>query len=425
MQPPPEFISVLSSSIISDGFGPTSAPSPMASAIASLAPTVAAIGILTINPTPAPLIATLSATAAAASATVATGRPQDGEGSGECKLLGSFALLVQGALGLLALSSLVWKRYRERPQRPLKIWAFDASKQVVGSALLHIANLIMSMFSSGQFSAVQLKVTPASQDAYQPNPCSFYLLNLAIDTTIGIPILVILLRLLTYGFSLTPFGKPIESIQSGHYGHPPKAKWWAKQSFIYFLGLLGMKACVFFIFQILPWISLVGDWALRWTEGNETLQIFFVMLFFPVIMNALQYYIIDSFIKGKPEGEHEPIPSEEGDSDDDEEERTGRPSIEDSTEPVGSAQGGAEAAMAKEAAALKENRSSRTPPDPKRVTKLKIDSKKLDEYNPDTDGEESPTVVGSGSNDEGEHLLPGSKDKRRGSKFKENLKDGE
>ena len=58
-----------------------------------------------------------------------------------------------------------------------------------------------------------------------------------------------------------------------------------------------MKLCVFFIFQVFPWIAWVGDWALRWTEGNEAVQITFVMFIFPVIMNAIQYYIIDTFIK--------------------------------------------------------------------------------------------------------------------------------
>lgn len=58
-----------------------------------------------------------------------------------------------------------------------------------------------------------------------------------------------------------------------------------------------MKFCVLIIFVMLPWISRVGDWALRWTEGNEKVQIVFVMMLFPLIMNALQYYIIDSFIK--------------------------------------------------------------------------------------------------------------------------------
>lgn len=47
----------------------------------------------------------------------------------------------------------------------------------------------------------------------------------------------------------------------------------------------------------------MGDWALRWTEGNEALQVAFVMFIFPVIMNATQYYIVDSFIKNqKPDG---------------------------------------------------------------------------------------------------------------------------
>ena len=70
-----------------------------------------------------------------------------------------------------------------------------------------------------------------------------------------------------------------------------------------------MKICVYFIFTILPWISRVGDWALRWTEGNEMVQVFFVMLLFPVVMNALQYYIIDSFIKDQTPGDHDAIPS--------------------------------------------------------------------------------------------------------------------
>lgn len=72
-----------------------------------------------------------------------------------------------------------------------------------------------------------------------------------------------------------------------------------KQSLIYFIGLLGMKLFVLFLFQALPWLGWVGDWALRWTEGNEALQIAFVMFIFPVCMNAIQYYIIDGVIKGK------------------------------------------------------------------------------------------------------------------------------
>jgi hypothetical protein len=139
----------------------------------------------------------------------------------ECSLLGSFAIFVQLALGALALMSLVYKRWRERPQRPVKIWFFDVSKQVFGSVLVHAANVFMSLLTSGRFSievdaevvstaaagggggaaaavvrraigavleGVGSGVPPAifgrGEEDYVPNPCSFYLLNLGIDVSV-------------------------------------------------------------------------------------------------------------------------------------------------------------------------------------------------------------------------------------------------
>lgn len=138
--------------------------------------------------------ASMASSTAASATFIASGAPQsydEDDSNGECSLLGSFALLVQGALGALALLSLVYKRWRERPQRPLKIWFFDVSKQVFGSVLVHIANIFMSMLTSGRFS-VQVDPSATSMtrrsedDNYAPNPCSFYLLNLAIDASISL-----------------------------------------------------------------------------------------------------------------------------------------------------------------------------------------------------------------------------------------------
>jgi hypothetical protein len=115
---------------------------------------------------------------------VAQSSPLDEEkGDGECNLLGDFALLVQGALGLLAVSSLAVKRWREHPRRPVKIWFFDASKQVFGSVLLHLANVLMSMLSSGKFDVALKTDLATTEKGDQPNPCSFYLLNLSIDVS--------------------------------------------------------------------------------------------------------------------------------------------------------------------------------------------------------------------------------------------------
>lgn len=134
-------------------------------------------------------VATFTSDAAGATATHAATQGEEG-GNGECSLLGSFALIVQAALGGLALLSLVFKRWRERPQRPVKIWFFDVSKQVFGSVLVHIANIFMSMLTSGRFSVTLDPATTANAqrlmrrgEDYTPNPCSFYLLNLAIDVS--------------------------------------------------------------------------------------------------------------------------------------------------------------------------------------------------------------------------------------------------
>ncbi|OKL55630.1 hypothetical protein UA08_09087 [Talaromyces atroroseus] len=258
--------------------------------MAAPAPTTTLLGLQ--------LPSTTTLASAAAVATTNANEPPDS--NGECKLLGPFSLLVQAALGALALLSLVYKRYRERPQRPLKIWAFDVSKQVFGSSMLHLANLVLSMFSAGHFEIRQ---------KYQPNPCSFYLLNLGIDsctnatdlfkTTLGIPILYFSLLVINRLAFYTPLARPPESIESGNYGQPPRLTWWFKQSVLYFIGLLWMKFCVFVLIQVFPVIVKIGDWALRWTEGNTALQIIFVMLLFPLLMNAIQYYIVDTFIKRK------------------------------------------------------------------------------------------------------------------------------
>lgn len=145
-----------------------------------------------------------------------------------------------------------------------------------------------------------------------------------------------------------------------------------------------MKACVFVIFQLCPWIVKVGDWALKWTEGNEIVQVFFVMLFFPVVMNALQYYIIDGFIKNHKPTDAEAAVNHEGADDD---QRTQRPR----------ARGDSETGRADEEDVMLPGETVASDMDDKPlpangVTKLKISPKRLEEYDPITDGESNPAL---------------------------------
>lgn len=111
----------------------------------------------------------------------------------------------------------------------------------------------------------------------------------------------------------------------------------------------------------------------------------FVMLFFPLVMNATQYYIIDGFIKKKESPVADVVPGLE---DADEhgaavyEERPSDEIVDSDAE-----DGEGKKPLIKRSPSLTQRR--------------KVSSKiKTHDYDPERDGENSPTVVGSGSSSE-------------------------
>ena len=118
------------------------------------------------------------------------------------------------------------------------------------------------------------------------------------------------------------------------------------------------------------------------------------MLFFPVVMNALQYYIIDSFIKDQKPADHEPIPSDDGEDEDGE---------TDSRHRRRRSRGGAERYDSEDEDTTKNGETVKAtelsdkadPPD--RASKLKSNPKKLDEYDPATDGDRGSSSTSSTS----------------------------
>lgn len=207
-----------------------------------------------------------------------------------CQLLGPLALAIQMLMGALAISSLVFKRSYERPPRPWWIWFFDVSKQVFGALGLHLINLLLSINSS-----------QSDEPDVNDNPCTWYFLNLLLDTTLGVPILWFFL----YIIHMTAFRVGITDIISGQYGDPPRWAAFFKQAGLYLLGMMCMKSVLYSIEQMFPWIDDIGEFLLSWTNKNAELQVVFVMLVFPVVMNTLQYYLIDTIIQSPEYHIHE------------------------------------------------------------------------------------------------------------------------
>ncbi|KAG0670912.1 hypothetical protein C6P40_003995 [Pichia californica] len=214
--------------------------------------------------------------------------------NGKCELLGPFALLVQGILGILAISSLVWKRYHEHPhRRPWTIWIFDVSKQVLGALLIHILNIFLSILRLKI--GLNLLIIEKNNKLIYDNPCDYYFLNILFDTTIGIPILYFFIKLITIFCSLCK----INGIKSGEYGNPPNLKNYIKQLLIYFLSLSLMKISIYTIMIFFPILIKLSFWLLSRLDNYPNIQISFVLLIFPLIMNIFQYYVIDNLIQSK------------------------------------------------------------------------------------------------------------------------------
>lgn len=146
----------------------------------------------------------------------------------------------------------------------------------------------------------------AGADASNPNnPCSLYFLNILIDTTVGVGIIYLALKGFTALF-VRHYG-PNDYI-TGHYGVPPQMSVWLRQLQPYLLAVIAMKLVV-----LLP-LTLPGISGLLIRAGQSVLsalpldvQVVFVLSIFPLIMNVLQFCLIDQLIK---DGKH---PEREGD----------------------------------------------------------------------------------------------------------------
>lgn len=190
------------------------------------------------------------------------------DNSPRCELLGSFAIVVQASMGLLAVASLVFKRYREHPRRPWWVWFFDVLKQVFGAAGLHTINLLMSiLFSSSE--------EPGVDD----NPCTWYFVNILLDTTVGVPLLWFCL----YMVHTCAFRLGITGIISGQYGHPPRWLAFFKQASLYLIALIGMKILLYIFAWWTPFVDDFGELLISWTDFDGRVQVAFVMLIFPLV----------------------------------------------------------------------------------------------------------------------------------------------
>ena len=209
----------------------------------------------------------------------------------KCEMFGGFGFLIQAILGAAAFSILIVKRFVEKPRRPWKIWFYDVAKQIISSLVLHLFNLIISAV--------------LSNDENDADACVWYFVTVTLDCTLG--------AFLSYIFMWLVDGivssSELEILKTGLYyeeymeGNKKcyKLKWkkygaqlgvWLVVTLIVKLILLIMlKICKLFL------VNLGGFFLSPFS--NAKLRLVMVMIIFPVILNALYFWVVDNILKLK------------------------------------------------------------------------------------------------------------------------------
>lgn len=75
---------------------------------------------------------------------------------------------------------------------------------------------------------------------------------------------------------------------------------WSRQVMLYVAALVVMKLVVLGLLGVIPIFVWFGDWLLDLFGTHRASQVVFVMALFPLAMNMLQFWIVDSMLQHTP-----------------------------------------------------------------------------------------------------------------------------
>lgn len=230
-------------------------------------------------------------------------------GGGSCELFGIFGIFVQCMIGVWCVVTLVVIWRCETPRRDFCTWLGDMSKQLVGAGWGHAMNIFLALLFG-----------KAIDSAATNNQCVWYLIGFLSD------IFCVTFLCWWVTSSLRPHIKERCGIDIGEYegaGPGDKAEgsqeddtsvpsetgmtWWLMwfaQTGIWLLIMTSVKAVVSVV------VYLLQDWFYTWLAtafrilnlcGHAEAQLVMSVIVIPVVGDAFQFAVQDTFLKRKME----------------------------------------------------------------------------------------------------------------------------
>lgn len=204
----------------------------------------------------------------------------------------SFTSFVQFLLAIFALASLYVKRQQESPRRKFKTWFLDVSKQGIGAVYAHILNMVIAAIIADNVRG----------DFELDDQCAWYAINYTIDSTLGLLLSIIFLRLLDLAANKYDWTHLKES--GVYHGKEAFAHWMAQMIvWLIILSIVKVLICVF-MWLCSSFLARVGQLFFAPLQANIRVELLFVMIFFPGILNVIYFWIIDSYLKADKNSKH-------------------------------------------------------------------------------------------------------------------------
>lgn len=189
---------------------------------------------------------------------------------------------------------LILKKKREKSGRTWAEFILDSSKQMIGASWLHVLNIVFSF----------------ALHSLGGDECTWYWIHITMDTTLGVFVNYQLHKLI-YKLIIPRFCSPsiAAKFKSGDYGTPGNIHWskYFTQLFVWLFIVTIMK-CTMVLIMLVAYVPLVAiaSFILSPFNSSPSLKLIVVMVFTPLIMNTVQFWITDSFTRKKPSSSNEP-----------------------------------------------------------------------------------------------------------------------
>ncbi|XP_067003185.1 store-operated calcium entry regulator STIMATE isoform X2 [Anabrus simplex] len=194
----------------------------------------------------------------------------DPQKCGKDALTDMFGWFLQVLLACLAFTCLILKRFCEPryERRPWLIWFYDTSKQGMGALVIHLANIYLA-------------------STFQEDPCTWYIINFLLDSSVGLFIIYI-------GIRLSQYLARVKRWEAINFGKPPSMNAWLAQCCLYVILMVIVKICITLLIQFDFW-EAVRHFILS-PITNAKVEQAIVMLIIPFFVNALMFWVTDNFL---------------------------------------------------------------------------------------------------------------------------------